>query len=132
MEKICETGMITENGGLLLPMDRVNDFLAQNRGKRVIVRFEAVVPGSTPAQQVYYSQYIVPTVQEALKNKGTRWTEKQVDLWLRQQCASCYNDYGGLKEARQLSLLEMSEFIDWIKQFAAENLSVYVEDSKTL
>ena len=131
-DKISESGIITDNGQLRLPMDRLNAFFAANKGKRVVVRFEAAEPGSTELQLAYYFNYIVPTIQTALWENGDRRTEKQVDLWLRQQCASCYNDYGGLLEARQISKPDFSDFIEWLKQFAAENLYVYIEDPKTL
>lgn len=132
MDKLSESGIITENGQLRLPMDRLNAFLAANKGKRVVVRFEAAEPGSSELQLAYYFNYIVPTIQTALWETGDRRTEKQVDLWLRQQCASCYNDYGGLLEARQISKPDFSDFIEWLKQFAAENLYVYIEDPRTL
>lgn len=132
MDKISESGIITDNGQLRLPMDRLNAFFAANKGKRVVVRFEAAEPGSTELQLAYYFNYIVPTIQTALWDNGDRRTEKQVDLWLRQQCASCYNDYGGLLEARQISKPDFSDFIEWLKQFAAENLYVYIEDPRTL
>ena len=132
MDKISESGIITDNGQLRLPMDRLNAFFAANKGKRVVVRFEAAEPGSTELQLAYYFNYIVPTIQTALWETGDRRTEKQVDLWLRQQCASCYNDYGGLLEARQISKQDFSDFIEWLKQFAAENLYVYIEDPRTL
>ena len=131
-DKISESGTITDNGQLRLPMDRLNAFFAANKGKRVVVRFEAAEPGSTELQLAYYFNYIVPTIQTALWETGDRRTEKQVDLWLRQQCASCYNDYGGLLEARQISKPDFSDFIEWLKQFAAENLYVYIEDPRTL
>ena len=131
-DKISESGIITNNGQLRLPMDRLNAFFAANRGKRVVVRFEAAEPGSTELQLAYYFNYIVPTIQTALWENGDRRTEKQVDLWLRQQCASCYNDYGGLLEARQISKPDFYDFIEWLKQFAAENLYVYIEDPRTL
>lgn len=131
-DKISESGIITDNGQLRLPMDRLNAFFAANKGKRVVVRFEAAEPGSTELQLAYYFNYIVPTIQMALWENGDRRTEKQVDLWLRQQCASCYNDYGGLLEARQISKPDFSDFIEWLKQFAAENLYVYIEDPRTL
>lgn len=131
-DKISESGIITDNGQLRLPMDRLNAFFAANRGKRVVVRFEAAEPGSTELQLAYYFNYIVPTIQTALWENGDRKTEKQVDLWLRQQCASCYNDYGGLVEARLISKPDFSDFIEWLKQFAAENLYVYIEDPRTL
>ena len=132
MDKISESGIITDNGQLRLPMDRLNAFFAANKGKRVVVRFEAAEPGSSELQLAYYFNYIVPTIQTALWENGDRRTEKQVDLWLRQQCASCYNDYGGLLEARQISKPDFSDFIEWLKQFAAENLYVYIEDPKTI
>ena len=132
MDKISESGIITDNGQLRLPMDRLNAFFAANKGKRVVVRFEAAEPGSTELQLAYYFNYIVPTIQTALWENGDRRTEKQVDLWLRQQCGSCYNDYGGLLEARQISKPDFSDFIEWLKQFAAENLYVYIEDPRTL
>ena len=131
-DKISESGIITDNGQLRLPMDRLNAFFAANKGKRVVVRFEAAEPGSSELQLAYYFNYIVPTIQTALWGNGDRRTEKQVDLWLRQQCASCYNDYGGLLEARQISKTDFSDFIEWLKQFAAENLYVYIEDPRTL
>ena len=132
MDKISESGIITDNGQLRLPMDRLNAFFAANKGKRVVVRFEAAETASTELQLAYYFNYIVPTIQTALWETGDRRTEKQVDLWLRQQCASCYNDYGGLLEARQISKPDFSDFIEWLKQFAAENLYVYIEDPRTL
>lgn len=132
MDKLSESGIITDNGQLRLPMDRLNAFLAANKGKRVVVRFEAAEPGSSELQLAYYFNYIVPTIQTALWETGDRRTEKQVDLWLRQQCASCYNDYGGLLEARQISKPDFSDFIEWLKQFAAENLYVYIDDPRTL
>ena len=132
MDKISESGIITDNGQLRLPMDRLNAFFAANKGKRVVVRFEAAEPGSSELQLAYYFNYIVPTIQTALWETGDRRTEKQVDLWLRQQCASCYNDYGGLLEARQISKPDFSDFIEWLKEFAAENLYVYIEDPRTL
>ena len=132
MDKLSESGIITDNGQLRLPMDRLNAFLADNKGKRVVVRFEAAEPGSSELQLAYYFNYIVPTIQTALWENGERRTEKQVDLWLRQQCGSCYNDYGGLLEARQISKPDFSDFIEWLKQFAAENLYVYIEDPRTL
>jgi len=131
-DKISESGIITTDGALRIPMDRLKAFFAANKGKRVVVRFEAAAPGSTELQLAYYFNYIVPTIQTALWDNGDRRTEKQVDLWLRQQCASCYNDYGGLLEARQISKPDFSDFIEWLKQFAAENLYVYIEDPRTL
>lgn len=132
MDKISESGVITLYGQLRMPMDRLNAFFQKHKGERVVVKFEAAVLGSSAAQLAYYYNYIIPTVQMALYETGERKTEKQVDLWLRQKCGSCYNDYGGLLEARQMSKNDFSDFLEWLKQFAAENLYVYIEDPKTI
>lgn len=124
--------MITTDGQLRIPMDRLQPFFKAHPGQRVIVRFETAAPGSSEAQRAYYRNYIVPTVQAALLETGDRRTEGQVDLWLRQQCGSCYNDFGGLLKPEQITQEDFSDFIDWIKQFAAENLFVYIEDPKAI
>ena len=74
-DKISESGIITDNGQLRLPMDRLNAFFAANKGKRVVVRFEAAEPGSSELQLAYYFNYIVPTIQTALWDNGDRRTE---------------------------------------------------------
>ena len=136
-QEISESGFIGTDGRLRLPMDRVNAFCAANKGKRVVVRFYADVPGSSKLQQSYYYNYIVPTIVAALYEQGTRKSEKAVDKWLVQE-------YPGEKderqlgigtectEARELDQIQMSDFLEWLKQYAAENLDVYIEDPRTL
>ena len=134
---ISESGLINANGQLLMPMDRVNAFFKQNKGKRVVVRFEAAEPGSSKLQLAYYYNYVVPTVTAALYEQGTRMSEKAVDKWLIEQYPGDKSESNiglglDVMEARQLTQPQMFEFLDWLKQFAAENLSVYIEDPKTL
>lgn len=160
-DKISESGRINERGQLLMPMDRLNAFFKANKGKRIVVRFEAAEPGSTAAQLAYYYNYIVPTIQTALYETGERMNEKQVDQWIRKQAAFVFekvvpgtiipvetcieNDgtitrrlnvetigYTETRGIRDLSVAEMSDFLEWLKQFAAENLSVYIEDPRTI
>lgn len=130
---ITESGMIGQDGQLRLPMDRLNAFFAANKGKRVIVRFEAAAPGSTAAQLAYYYKYIIPCVVSALREQGTWMSEEQADRYLMEVYPA-----GGTLElmplvyARQLNQHQMSDFLEWLKQFAAENLYVYIEDPKTI
>lgn len=135
MNKISESGIITENGQLRLPMDRINAFFAANKGKRVVVRFEAAEPGSSELQLAYYYNYIVPTVSAALYEQGTRMSERAVDRWLVEQYPG-EKDSGisgfDVMEARQMDKRQMSDYLNWLKQFAAENLYVYIEDPRTL
>ena len=136
-DKISESGIISDDGKLRLPMFRVNAFCLANKGKRVIVRIEAAAPGSTELQRAYYYNYVVPTIAAALYEQGTRKSEMAVDKWL-------VDEYPGDKEeseiglgvevteARQFNKSQMFDFLEWLKQYAAENLYVYVEDPRTL
>lgn len=134
---ISESGMVGKNGQLLMPMERVNAFFKANAGKRVVVRFEAVEPGSSAAQLAYYYNYILPEIVRALREQGTRMSEKNADFWLVKQYPGDKSDYKfGLDYevtyAREMMQSQMSDFLEWLKQFAAENLYVYIEDPRTL
>ena len=133
--KISESGLIGADGKLRMPMDRVNAFLEAHKGERVVVRFESAERGSSALQLAYYYNYILPTVVQALYEQGTRISEENADHWLISQCQTGFHntDDGTSKEkARELTVNEMTEFLDWLKQYAAENLFVYIEDPKTL
>ena len=133
MDKISESGLVGADGRLRMPMDRLNAFFAKHKGERVIVRFEAAAPGSTALQLAYYYNYIVPTVCAALLETGQRMTEDWTDRWLVSQFPGGFH-YEGAEQhiARQLTKTQMSDFLEWLKQYAAENLYVYIEDPKTL
>ena len=130
-KRVIEFGQIGQDGKILLPMDRIKAFAGANPGARLIARFEVAEPGSTELQRAYYWGYIIPTVQDALLEFGERQSESGVDLMLRSMDAMLYTEEG-LLEVEQLTKSQMSDYIDWIKQFAAENLHIFVEDSQTL
>ena len=136
MDTISESGIITDKGQLRLPMDRLNAFFAANKGKRVVVRFEADTPGSTALQQAYYYNYVVPTIKAALYEKGERFTESGVDRWIINNyplSKDLFTEDGNPKVVgKQLTISEMFDLLEWLKQFAAENLYVYIEDPRTL
>ena len=136
MDILSESGIITDNGQLRLPMDRLNAFFAANKGKRVVVRFEADTPGSTALQQAYYYNYVVPTIKAALYEKGERFTESGVDRWIINNyplSKDLFTEDGNPKVVgKQLTISEMFDLLEWLKQFAAENLYVYIEDPRTL
>lgn len=124
---IVEYGRIDGEGKLRLPMDRARAFFVNNRGKRVLVRFEAVEQGCTEAQWGYYYGYVLPTVRQALYNLGERKSDAEVDAWLCDQCPGV-----DCSAAKELGAGQMSDFLDWLKQFAAENLDVYIEDARVI
>ena len=128
--KISESGLIGADGRLRMPMERVNAFFAQNKGKRIVVRFEAVEQGSSAAQQAYYYNYIVPTIQAAFFKQGERKSEKAVDIWLVEQYPGDKSET--LVYARDFAQSQMSDFLEWLKQYAAENLEVFIDDPRVI
>ena len=136
-EKISEAGIVGQDGRVRMPMDRLNAFFAEHKGERVVVRFEAAAPGSTAAQRAYYYNYVVPTVTAAFIETGQRMTDDYTDRFLIQEYPGCKIDFASatgreITEARQMTQSQMSDFLDWLKQYAAENLSVYIEDPRTI
>lgn len=136
-QKISESGVIGTDGKLRLPMDRLNAFFNANKGTRVVVVFEAAEQGSTAAQQSYYYRYVLPTIVQAYREQGTRMTPDDVD----KQLLGLYPGEKGEEEigmgvdvtnARHLSKSQMTDFLEWLKQFAAENLYVYIEGPRTI
>lgn len=134
MTTINESGFIGVDGKLHLPMDRLNSFFMANLGKRVMVRIEAVAPGSTDAQKGYYYNYILPNVKQGFHNLGTRMTDDQTDRFLVCEFPTVlYKENGEFVETgRDMNQSQMSEFIEWLKEYAAENLFVYIEDPKNI
>lgn len=126
---LIESGVVQADGRLRLPMDRVNAFLAEHPCERVVVTFEAIKKGTSVAQKAYYYKYVLPTAVAALREQGTIMSEERADEWFIEQYP------GDLKigvvaatRASELTTDQMSDFLDWLKQYAAENLYVYIEE----
>lgn len=134
MNKISESGIIGPDGKLRMPMDRLNAFFALNKGKRILVQFEAYIPGTTEAQKGYYYNYVLPCIASAYRETGERMTEQWADRKLIREYPGelCVENGERAIYAHQLNQVQMSDFLDWLKQFAAENLYVYIEDPRTL
>ena len=130
-ERISESGLVNAQGQLKIPMDRLNEFFQKHKGKRVIMQIEVVERGTTMAQIAYWYKYIVPTVQKGLLEMGDRKNVRQVDVWLRQQYGE-QDENGRLIEPIGMSRSSFGELIDAVKQMAAEYLSIYIEDSKSI
>ena len=128
MTQIVESGEVTENGKMRLPMDRINEFLNQNKGKRLIVTFEVAEHGSSNALLRYYFGYIVPTVQQALTKLGNRITRKETEEWLR----SISPIMEGKESVNDVPQADMWEHIEFLKEYCAENLSVYIEEARVI
>ncbi len=130
--KLFEAGFIGEDGKMRLPMDRVNAFAAAHRGRRIVAYFEVLDSDSTEAQRGYYYGYCLPAIQQAFRELGTVIPIDELDRQLVREFPGPWCDGGNdAQEARQFTKGQMSDFLDWLKLYAAENLYVYIEDSQT-
>lgn len=141
--EIETTGTVDQSGRLKMYMGELNAFFAQHKGERIVARFVVAPVGSSEALKGYYFHYVVPTIRKGFWDTGDRKTEEQTERFLRELSPVCYDDnpyfdngeirYNPrLREIRELSNSELIEHIDCIRQFAAEELNVYVDDPKTL
>lgn len=128
---IVESGIITSEGRLRLPTDRLQMFCQGHKSKRVIVRVMVVEHGTSEAMLGYYFNYIVPTMRRAMYDKGELKTEKGAERWMREQCPLCYEG-DELLETRSMSQETLADYLDWLKQWAAENYEVYIEDPRAI
>lgn len=139
--EISATGVVNNKGGLSLYMGEVNEFLKLHKGERVTVRFFVSPKGSSEALKGYYFNYIVPTVRRALYDTGERLTEEQTEKFLRERSLIMYEQETDvktgkytthIKEIAECGNAELIEHIEFIKQFAAEELNTFIEDPKTI
>ena len=122
---ITESGIIGTDGKLRLPMERINQFGMEHAGERVLVKIEAMERHSSVAAFRYYFGYVIPTVRIALTDLGYRMTEKETHEFL-------WNEYPGEHnpdiDIRESPASQVSEYLGWLKQYAAENFHVFIED----
>lgn len=128
---ISEYGIISQSGTLRIPMDRLREFYSANKGKRVVLMLAAYEQGSSEAALGYYFNYCLPTIMQAERELGNRYTLKTIDLQLRTEFAHCYGD-GRIREAREMASSDFTEFLEWLKEYAAENYDVYIEEPKII
>lgn len=138
---ISATGTINANGGLAMYMGELNAFFAQHKGERIVARFFVAPVASSEALKGYYFHYVVPTVKQGFWEIGERKTEEQTELFLREFSPICHDenvvaDTGKydhrLREIFELSNAELIEHIDIIRQFAAEELNIFIDDPQTI
>ncbi len=122
-------------------MGELNAFFKEWKGARIVARFSVASPGSSEALKGYYFNYVVPTFKQAIWDSGERKTEEQTERFLRELSPVMYEQTPDvetgqyetrLREIRELSNAELIEHIDTLKQIAAENYSVFIDDPRTI
>lgn len=139
--EITATGMINNNGGLQMYMGELNQFFAMHKGSRVIARFTVSSPGSSEALKWYYFNYVVPTFRAGIWEAGERLTYEQTERRLRELSPVMYEQIPNietgeyeirLRKISELSNAELIEHIEHLKQIAAEEYSIFIDDPKSL
>lgn len=122
-------------------MGELNAFFKEWKGARIVARFSVASSGSSEALKGYYFNYVVPTFKQAIWDSGERKTEEQTERFLRELSPVMYEQTPDvesgqyetrLREIRELSNAELVEHIDTLKQIAAEEYSVFIDDPRTI
>jgi len=139
--EITATGTVNNQGGLMLFMGEVNEFLKNWKGSKVIVKFSIYQAGSSEALKGYYYNYVVPTLRQAIWDNGERMTEEQTEMFIRELSPIMWEEipdietgryWKNLRSIQSLSNSELIEHIETLKQLAAENFNVYIDDPKSI
>jgi len=90
---------------------------------------------------VYYKKKVVPDMQRAFFDAGDRYTAEETDLVLRSASPICKKeDYNFEEKKWESVIIELEDmdnqqlvfFIEQLKDFAAVNFGVYIEDPNSL
>jgi NurA-like 5'-3' nuclease len=139
--KITVTGTIDNNGNLRMYMDELKQFFKMHKGCRIIAKFMVESQGSSEALKGYYYNCVVPSFQEGMWDAGERLTEEDAEIKMRElspiMLEQEFNEETGkyttrLREISELSNAELVEYIDHLKQIAAEEYSIYIEDPQSI
>ena len=138
-QTITASGTVSNDGKLLMYMGEVNQFLSLWKGAKVIISFQVISSGNSRLLVGYYLNYVVPTIKQAFWELGERRTEEATERFLREispiACQTIPDDQGKyrheIKEISEMSNYDLIEHIEFLKQYAAENLSCFVDDPKT-
>lgn len=137
--EITATGLIDTKGALQMYMGELKEFFKMWKGARVFARFQVVEHNSSEALKAYYYHGVVPAYKAALWENGERMTEEQTELHLRYISPVMHEQIPNIetgkytdrvREINEISNAEFVEHIEFIKQYAAENLYLFIEDPK--
>ena len=121
-------------------MGEINEFFKTHTNNKVIARFTVIKKEASAALKGYYFNYVVPTFKQAIWENGERKTEEQTERFLREISPVIYeesvNDETGkyesrLREINELSNPELVEHIETLKQIAAEEYGIFIDDPQT-
>lgn len=130
------TGVITSSGKLSInSREELDHFCKMHPGTSYVCNLQVFEPTASAAIKGYYFNKIVYDFQQAFKQSGERLNLKEVEERLREMSpvmqiesfeAGTYKHE--LKNVEDCTNAELSEFIEHLKQIAAEDFSFYIQD----
>ena len=138
--KYQTVGAIDNDGRLKCYKQEMNDFFMQHKGERVVIKLEVLGDEPSASLKAYYYKVVVPAFVQALWERGTRKTQEDVEYMLRTfspiMIAETFEKDGNVnrrvKRISEVTHEELCEHIETLKQFAAEDFGIYIEDPRTL
>lgn len=135
--KLALTGQINAQGRLLFYTDALKDWAQQFQNEKILLSVEVLPKEQSKLLLAYYKNYVLPEFQNAIREQGEWLSIAQVDERLRTASplmeVATYNIETGVtsyrvKELEELHNADFCEFLEWLKMYAAENYSLYIED----
>lgn len=124
-----------EHGEIIAHWDKVGEFCGQHKGKAAFMRIELQPTEPSEKTKNYFYGYIVPELRNAFMENGEHLTKEQTYNRIREICplfSEQTRENGQwrthLKEFEDLDQAEANEVIDFLFQWAAENLFLILEN----
>lgn len=124
------TGLVNEKGQLMISdKERMSVFFSEWKNTKFIGRFIVAQSGSSAAIKGYYYNKIIPDFRQARWENGERASEEDTEKWCRELCPILWEEipddetgeyYSRLREINELDNMEMSRYIEHLKQIASE------------
>lgn len=136
-KKITIPGKVTKDGKLSIYMGELNEFMKNNAGRNIIAEFTVLEPSDSSSLRGYYFKYVVPQFQKGMCENGYRWSEEETEAYMRSICPITMGEVVDIEtgeyrkdsvKVTDLSNSEFVEYIEFLKQFAAEEFSIYIEE----
>lgn len=139
-QKYQTIGAIDNEGHLKCYKQEMNEFFRQHKGKKIVIKFEVLGDEPSASLKAYYYKVVVQAFVQALWERGTRKTQEDVEYMLRTlspiMIAETFENDGNVnrrvKRISEITHEELCEHIETLKQFAAEDFGIYIEDPRTL
>lgn len=132
------TGAVSKTGTLMIAsMAQMNDFFSQWKGAKVVGSFQVYESGSSEAIKGLYYNKFVPDFRKARWDNGERATKAETEKWMRELCPVCMEESvdektgkytARLREINELSNQEMVWLLEHLKQIAAEEFCLFIDD----